>query len=74
MCWYLARGGRGGRDHKTHRVSAFPATLLLLRLPHVGFHTPGVPRSVRGVNMMFTKEFNCLFWLNWAATINSLRN
>ena len=41
--------GRGGRGHKTHRASAFPATFLFLRLLHGGFHTPGVPRSVRGV-------------------------
>ena len=51
MCWYLARGGRGGRDHKTHRASAFPATFLFLRLSHGGFHTSGVPRSVRGVTL-----------------------
>ena len=34
---------------QTHRASAFPATFPLLRLSHGGFHTPGVPRSVRGV-------------------------
>ena len=49
MCLYVTRGGRGGRDHKTHRASAFPATFLLLRLLHGGFQTPSVPRSVRGV-------------------------
>ena len=36
---------------QTHRASAFPTTLLLLRLSHGGFRTPGVPRSVRGVNL-----------------------
>ena len=55
MGWYLARGGRGGRDHKTHRASAFPATFLLLRLSYGGFHTPGVPRSVRGVTLMCSR-------------------
>ena len=34
---------------QTHRASASPATFLSLRLLHGGFHTPGVPRSVRGV-------------------------
>ena len=56
----LLRGGRGGRDHKTHRASAFPATFLLLRLLHGGFHTPSVPRSVRGVNLTCLIPSFCL--------------
>ena len=57
MGWYLARGGRGRRDHKNHRAAAFPATFLLLPLLHGGFHTPSVPRSVRGVQFDVLLKF-----------------
>ena len=50
---------------QTHGASAFPATLLFLRLLHGGFHTPSVPRSVRGVTLMFTKLGKCLCLLNF---------
>ena len=51
---------------QTHGASAFPATFLLLRLSHGGFHAPGVPRSVRGVNLTCRISSFCLclllFW------------
>ena len=51
---------------QTHRASAFPATFLFPRLSHGGFHTPGVPRSVRGVNLTCPIVSFCLclllFW------------
>ena len=51
---------------QTHRASAFPATFLFPRLSHGGFHTPGVPRSVRGVNLTCRISSFCLglllFW------------